>query len=53
MVTLTARRESGEEFVIRARYLVGCDGANSFVGKQLGIGLDDSPSMNGGWWWIR
>ncbi|WP_298271724.1 bifunctional 3-(3-hydroxy-phenyl)propionate/3-hydroxycinnamic acid hydroxylase [uncultured Bradyrhizobium sp.] len=40
-VTLTARRESGAEFVIRARYLVGCDGANSFVRKRLGIGLDD------------
>ena len=50
VVTLTARRESGEEFVIRARYLVGCDGANSFVRKQLGIGLDDLAFDE--WWMV-
>lgn len=26
---------------VRARFLVGCDGANSFVRKTLGVGLDD------------
>ncbi|MBR1161575.1 bifunctional 3-(3-hydroxy-phenyl)propionate/3-hydroxycinnamic acid hydroxylase [Bradyrhizobium elkanii] len=49
-VMLTARRESGEEFLIRARYLVGCDGANSFVRKQLGIGLDDLAFDE--WWMV-
>ncbi|MGY4318831.1 3-(3-hydroxy-phenyl)propionate hydroxylase [Bradyrhizobium sp. JR3.5] len=49
-VTLTARREQGDEFLIRARYLVGCDGANSFVRKQLGIGLDDLAFDE--WWMV-
>ncbi|MBR0897427.1 bifunctional 3-(3-hydroxy-phenyl)propionate/3-hydroxycinnamic acid hydroxylase [Bradyrhizobium tropiciagri] len=49
-VTLTARRESGEEFSIQARYLVGCDGANSFVRKQLGVGLDDLAFDE--WWMV-
>jgi 3-(3-hydroxy-phenyl)propionate hydroxylase len=40
-VSLQARRETGDEFTLRARYLVGCDGANSFVRKHLGIGLED------------
>ncbi|MGY4477245.1 bifunctional 3-(3-hydroxy-phenyl)propionate/3-hydroxycinnamic acid hydroxylase MhpA [Bradyrhizobium sp. USDA 3364] len=50
MVTLTARRERGEEFLIRARYLVGCDGANSFVRKQLDIGLEDLAFDE--WWMV-
>ena len=50
IVTLTARRESDEELVIRARYLVGCDGANSFVRKQLGIGLEDLAFDE--WWMV-
>ncbi|MBR0932519.1 bifunctional 3-(3-hydroxy-phenyl)propionate/3-hydroxycinnamic acid hydroxylase [Bradyrhizobium jicamae] len=49
-VMLTARRESGEELVIRARYLVGCDGANSFVRKQLGVGLEDLAFDE--WWMV-
>ena len=32
-----ARAETGDEFEIIARYLVGCDGANSFVRKHLGV----------------
>ncbi|WP_426440806.1 FAD-dependent monooxygenase [Bradyrhizobium genosp. P] len=48
-VTLIARREPGEELVVRARYLVGCDGANSFVRKQLDIGLEDLAFDE---WWI-
>ncbi|QOZ28284.1 bifunctional 3-(3-hydroxy-phenyl)propionate/3-hydroxycinnamic acid hydroxylase [Bradyrhizobium sp. CCBAU 51753] len=48
--TLVARRESGDELVIRARYLVGCDGANSFVRKQLGIGLEDLAFDE--WWMV-
>ncbi|MGF6306401.1 3-(3-hydroxy-phenyl)propionate hydroxylase [Bradyrhizobium sp. i1.8.4] len=49
-VTLTARREPGEEFLIRARYLVGCDGANSFVRKQVGVDLDDLAFDE--WWMV-
>lgn len=49
-VTLTARRESGEDLTIRARYLVGCDGANSFVRKQLGVGLEDLAFDE--WWMV-
>ena len=35
--------EAGErhERSVRARYVVGCDGANSFVREQLGTGLTD------------
>ena len=49
-VTLTVRRESGEQLPIRARYLIGCDGANSFVRKQLDIGLDDLAFDE--WWMV-
>ena len=49
-VTLIAQRESGAEVTIRARYLVGCDGANSFVRKQLGIGLEDLAFDE--WWMV-
>jgi len=49
-VMLTARRETGEELVIRACYLIGCDGANSFVRKQLGIGLEDLAFDE--WWMV-
>ncbi len=31
--------ESGEEEIIHARYLAACDGANSPIRRQLGIGL--------------
>jgi 3-(3-hydroxy-phenyl)propionate hydroxylase len=48
--TLIARRESGEDLTIRARYLVGCDGANSFVRRQLGIGLEDLAFDE--WWMV-
>lgn len=40
-VTVKARKEGGEEKVIRARYLVGCDGANSFVRGVMGASLID------------
>jgi 2-polyprenyl-6-methoxyphenol hydroxylase-like FAD-dependent oxidoreductase len=36
-VRCVLRRAGGDEEVIRARYLVGCDGAHSAVRKQAGI----------------
>jgi 2-polyprenyl-6-methoxyphenol hydroxylase-like FAD-dependent oxidoreductase len=35
-VELTAKREDGASFAVRARFGVGCDGANSFVRGALG-----------------
>jgi len=48
-VSLKAKGETGDEFEINARYLVGCDGANSFVRKHLGIGLEDLACDE---WWM-
>ncbi|UPJ46425.1 bifunctional 3-(3-hydroxy-phenyl)propionate/3-hydroxycinnamic acid hydroxylase [Bradyrhizobium sp. 200] len=49
-VSLKAKGEAGDEFEISARYLVGCDGANSFVRKHLGIGLEDLAFDE--WWMV-
>ena len=49
-VSLKARGETGDEFDISARYLVGCDGANSFVRRHLGIGLEDLAFDE--WWMV-
>jgi len=39
---VTATLTDGNETrTVRAQFLVGCDGGNSFVRKTLGIGLDD------------
>jgi len=48
-VMLTVSADSGEAFEISARYLVGCDGANSFVRKHLDIGLEDLAFDE---WWV-
>ncbi|MBI5321264.1 bifunctional 3-(3-hydroxy-phenyl)propionate/3-hydroxycinnamic acid hydroxylase [Bradyrhizobium sp.] len=48
-VSLSVRRDDGSEFTLRARYLVGCDGANSFVRKQIGAGLEDLAFDE---WWV-
>ena len=48
-VSLKTREETGDEFEISARYLVGCDGANSFVRKHLGIALEDLAFDE---WWV-
>lgn len=48
-VSLSVRRDDGGEFALRARYLVGCDGANSFVRKQIGAGLEDLAFDE---WWL-
>jgi 3-(3-hydroxy-phenyl)propionate hydroxylase len=50
-VTVTARDvASGEERVLRARTLLGCDGANSFVRKHLDIPLEDLGFDE--WWMV-
>lgn len=49
-VSLSVRRDDGSEFALRARYLVGCDGANSFVRKQIGAGLEDLAFDE--WWMV-
>ena len=48
--TLTIESETGGIRTLRARYLVGCDGANSFVRKSLGIGLTDLAFDE--WWMV-
>jgi 3-(3-hydroxy-phenyl)propionate hydroxylase len=50
MVSLSVRSETRGEFTLHVRYLVGCDGANSFVRKQLGIGLEDLAFDE--WWMV-
>ncbi|MBU3648772.1 MAG: bifunctional 3-(3-hydroxy-phenyl)propionate/3-hydroxycinnamic acid hydroxylase [Limnohabitans sp.] len=40
-VTLTVADAQGQTRQISARYLIGCDGASSFVRKQVGIELED------------
>lgn len=42
--------KAGTARTLRARYLVACDGANSFVRKQLGIKLDDLAFDE--WWMV-
>ncbi|MER5382752.1 FAD-dependent monooxygenase [Streptomyces sp. NPDC002688] len=41
-VTVALRSASGAEEEVRARYLVGCDGAHSLVRKQLGLAFEGS-----------
>ena len=48
-VLLRVRPESGDDLMLAVRYLVGCDGANSFVRKHLGIGLEDLAFDE---WWL-
>jgi 2-polyprenyl-6-methoxyphenol hydroxylase-like FAD-dependent oxidoreductase len=40
-VVLETRRPSGERSQLRARFAVGCDGANSFVRDRIGSGWHD------------
>jgi 3-(3-hydroxy-phenyl)propionate hydroxylase len=48
-VSLTVKGDSGER-VLRTRYLVACDGANSFVRKKLDIVFDDLAFDE--WWMV-
>lgn len=49
-MSLTCQSGTGDDFVLRSRYLVACDGANSFVRKQLAIRLDDLAFDE--WWMV-
>jgi 3-(3-hydroxy-phenyl)propionate hydroxylase len=50
-VTLTFRNiAQGTERILHARVLLGCDGANSFVRKQLNIALEDLGFDE--WWMV-
>lgn len=49
-VTVTVGSMDGPERTLRARYLVGCDGANSFVRKRLGIAVEDLAFDE--WWMV-
>ncbi len=42
--------DGGPERTVTARYLVGCDGANSFVRRRLGIGHQDLAFDE--WWMV-
>src|SRR3954451_5943610 len=46
--TVTLQRESGERATVRARYVVGCDGARSAVRTAIGRELVGDP-MNSSW----
>ncbi len=48
-VTLKVKNADGAQ-TFRARYLVACDGANSFVRKALGIAFDDLAFDE--WWMV-
>ena len=50
LVSLRVRTEARDEFEITTRYLVGCDGANSFVRRHLGLGLEDLAFDE--WWMV-
>ncbi len=49
-VDVVLRGSDGAERTIAARYLVGCDGANSFVRRRLGIGHEDLAFDE--WWMV-
>ncbi len=49
-VAVTVLDTRGEERVLHARTLLGCDGANSFVRKQLDIPLEDLGFDE--WWMV-
>jgi 2-polyprenyl-6-methoxyphenol hydroxylase-like FAD-dependent oxidoreductase len=44
-VAAQVRKINGETIVIRAQYMVGCDGGSSMVRKQLGFKMDGEPHL--------
>jgi len=40
-ISITVRNESGEEEVVRARFVIACDGASSTIRRLSNISLDD------------
>ncbi|HEX8074705.1 MAG TPA: FAD-dependent monooxygenase [Thermoleophilaceae bacterium] len=44
-VTATAVRETGEELVVRARYLIGADGPQGPTRAAVGIGMDGEAGL--------
>jgi 3-(3-hydroxy-phenyl)propionate hydroxylase len=49
-VDVTVRAADGSERMLAARYLIGCDGANSFVRRALGIDYRDLAFDE--WWMV-
>ena len=46
-VTATVTAADGTQRTLRARYLVGCDGARSTVRQQLGVRMDGETALSG------
>jgi 2-polyprenyl-6-methoxyphenol hydroxylase-like FAD-dependent oxidoreductase len=44
-IRATARTTGGNDVIISAAYLVGCDGGNSLVRRQLGVQLDGQSAV--------
>jgi 3-(3-hydroxy-phenyl)propionate hydroxylase len=49
-VSLSLRNAEGSEQTVTARYLLACDGANSFARRQLGIDIEDLAFDE--WWMV-
>ncbi|KAL2783615.1 2,4-dichlorophenol 6-monooxygenase [Aspergillus keveii] len=45
VVARILQRETGEEYLVRARYVVGADGGRSTVAEQLGFGFRGQPEL--------
>jgi len=46
-VSATVTTAEGAQHTIRARYLVGCDGARSIVRQQLGVRMEGDTALSG------
>jgi putative polyketide hydroxylase len=38
-------RSSGEEYIVRAQYLIAADGAHSFIGRELGVVMEGRGTL--------
>ncbi len=45
-VTLSAQTQDGSSEVIRAQYLIACDGGNSYVRRSLGVAFEGKTAPN-------